>query len=258
LVKRLTPSQIHEIKELAKAGTSIAKIAKSLEIGKPTVYYHARQYCKKMTKFDPSLLNESEKGYIVGFFLGDGSFNRGKKTPRYIVRFALDAKRDRDIAKRLAKIFQENRKKVSIFPRENTLIVKVCSKELVGFIQTYINYKTGFHCHKEKILQLDRNCSRIFQYGVLAGIIDSDGHVLGHLGTEIKTVSSSVFEGIINVLNNLGIVAKMKQKRASGNSYSKKSFYVIYLPSLQMRKHKGKIPSVKVTRLPHANSKTKD
>lgn len=251
----MTPSQIYEIQELAKAGTSIAKIAKSLELGKTTVYYHARQYCQKMTKFDPVLLNESEKGYIVGFFLGDGSLNRGKKTPRYIVRFALDAKRDRDIAKRLAKIFQESRKKVSIFPRENTLIVKVCSKELVGFIQTYVDYKTGLNNHKEKILQLDRNCLRIFQYGVLAGMIDSDGHVHGHLGTEIKTVSSSVFEGIINVLNNLGIIAEIKQKKASGDGYSKKSFYVIYLPSLQMRKHKSKIPSVKVARLPQKQTR---
>jgi intein-encoded DNA endonuclease-like protein len=79
LVKRLAPNQIRKIIELSKAGTSIAKIAESLEINKTSVYYHARKYCHKMTKLDINLLNDSEKGYIIGVFLGDGSFNKGKK-----------------------------------------------------------------------------------------------------------------------------------------------------------------------------------
>jgi len=249
LVKRLTPNQIREIIELAKTGTSIAKIAESLKKGKTTVYYHAQKYCQKMTKLNLNLLNESEKGYIVGFFLGDGSLNKGRKTPRYIVRFALDAKRDQEIAKRLVQIFQKAHKKVSVFPRENTLIVKVCSKELVKYIEAYIPYKASWNYQKEKTFQVDKNWSHTFQYGALAGIIDSDGHVHRHLGTEIKTVSPSIFEGILNLLNNLGIVAETKQRKATESSYSRKTFYLIYLPSLQMKKHKGVIPSVKVTRL---------
>ena len=32
-----------------------------------------------MTTFDLNLLNELEKGYIIGLFVGDGSFNKGSK-----------------------------------------------------------------------------------------------------------------------------------------------------------------------------------
>jgi len=201
-----------------------------------------------MTKLDLQFLNECEKGYIIGLFLGDGSLNSGRKTPRYIVRFALDVKRDQDIATRLAHIFQKAYKKVSTFPAENTLIVKVCSKELVKFIQTYVGYKKDRNNQKEKKLLAGKDWSFEFQYGLLAGIIDSDGHVHQHLGTEIKTVLPSTFQAILNILNNLGIAAKTKRRKATKNSYSKKNSYTIYIPSRQIKIYLNKIPSVKINR----------
>jgi DNA-binding transcriptional regulator WhiA len=166
LVKRLTADQIREIIELSKAGTPISRISKSNKIGKTTVYYHVQAYCRKMSKIDLDLLDDSEKGYIIGLFLGDGSFNRGRKTPRYVVRFALDAKRDQDVARRLVQIFQKARKTASVFRRDNTLIVKVCSKELVKYIQTYVYYTTSGN---KKEPRLERGLSSVFEYGVLAG-----------------------------------------------------------------------------------------
>jgi len=83
----------------------------------------------------------------------------------------------------------------------------------------------------------------------LAGIIDSDGHVHGHLGTEIKTVNPSIFEGILNLLNNLEIIPEIKKREAIKGCYSKKAFHVMYIPSLQMKKHKDEIPSVKIRHL---------
>jgi DNA-binding transcriptional regulator WhiA len=248
LIRRLTSDQINEVIESAKAGRSLRKIAETLNANKTTVYYHARNYCRKMTKLDLTFLDDSEKGYIIGLFLGDGSLNRGQKIPRYIVRFALDAKRDQDIATRLVLIFEKSRKKVSVFPRENTLIVKVCSKELVEYIQTYIEYKANLYHKKEKKLLTHNDLSLKFQYGVLAGIIDSDGHVHKHLGTEIKTVSPSIFKEILNLLNNLGITAKTKRRRATEKSYSKKTCFSIYIPSFQMRTCQNGIPSVRIAR----------
>jgi len=248
LPKRLTQSQIDEIKRLARAGLSIRKISNNLHINKTTVYYHARKYCRKMTRLDLALLNESEKGYIIGLFLGDGDINRGRKTPRYIVRFSLDAKRDRDIAARLHQIFQKGRKKTSIFKRDATLIVKVCSKELVEYIKTCIEYKRNRNNQIEKKLLMNKNWSIEFQYGILAGMIDSDGHVQKHLGTEIKTVSPLISEGILSVLANLRIKARTKIRKAAENSYSKKIRYAIYVPSTQMKEHQDKIHSVKIER----------
>jgi hypothetical protein len=93
-----------------------------------------------MTKFDESRLTEEQRGYIIGLFLGDGSFNRGKKEPRFFVRFALDAKRDEDIAFRLSEIMNNAGKKTNLFLWQSNIIAKVCSKELVTFIQNYITY----------------------------------------------------------------------------------------------------------------------
>jgi hypothetical protein len=233
------------IVELAKAGMSISRISESNKIGKTTVYYHARAYCRKMSKIDLTLLDDSEKGYIIGLFLGDGSFNRGRKTPRYVVRFALDARRDQDVASKLVQILQKARKRASVFRRESTLLVKVCSKELVRYIQTSAYYRAS----GDKRFRLDRDWSSAFQYGVVAGIVDSDGHVHEHLGTEIKTVSPSLFEAILNLLGSLGMTATTKKRTPGASAYSQKTSYALYISSLQMRKHGSRIPSVKLGRL---------
>lgn len=201
-----------------------------------------------MSKIDLSLLDDSEKGYIIGLFLGDGSFNRGRKTPRYVVRFALDAKRDQDVASRLVHVLQKSKKRSSVFPRGSTLIVKVCSKELVKYLQTSVYYAANGN-EKEKKFRLDRDRSGAFQCGILAGIIDSDGHVHEHLGTEIKTVSPSFFEAILNLVGNLGITVTTKKRKATYNAYSQKISHALYIPSSQMRKHRSRIPSVKLARL---------
>lgn len=248
MARRLTQGQIDEIERLAKAGRSIRDISRSLHISKTTVYYHARKYCRKMTKLDLTLLSELEKGYIAGVFLGDGDINRGRKTQRYIVRFSLDRRRDQDISARLHEIFRKGGKKVSIFPRDATLIVKVCSKELVNYIQTHIEYRRNPDNQTEKTLLTSEDWSQRFQYGILAGVIDSDGHVHKHLGTEVKTVSSTVFRDVLRILTNLGIKAKTKIRQATEESYSKKQRYVMYIPSAQMKANKRKIPSAKVAR----------
>ena len=246
LVKRLSANQIDRIKDLAKEGVSIRKIAEIFNISKSTVYYHAKDYCRKMTRLNLDLLSEWERGYIIGLFLGDGDINKGRKNPRYVVRFTLDAKRDKDISLRLRQIFEKGYKKVSIFRRNNTLVAKVCSKELVKYIQRFVGYRRE-GTEQEKKLKIRKDWTVDFQYGVLAGIIDSDGHVHKHLGTEIKTVSSSIFKGIVNLLRRLGIKAKIK-RRLEEKSYSKKIRYTVYIPSAEMKLYKSRICSVKFYR----------
>jgi intein/homing endonuclease len=201
-----------------------------------------------MSKLNLKLLSECEKGYVIGFFLGDGSFNKGRKSPRFIVRFALDEQRDQDIAVRLADIFKKGCKKASVFSRDNNLIVKVCSKELVNYVLTFVEYRPSGSAKKEKLFLMKENYSKDFKLGILAGIIDSDGHVHGHFGTEIKTVSPSMLNVILDLLNAIGIETKVKKRDASTNSYSKKSCYAIYIPSKSMKAFQSRIPSVKIER----------
>jgi hypothetical protein len=88
-----------------------------------------------------------------------------------------------------------------------------------------------------------------FAYGILAGVIDSDGHVHEHLGTEVKTVSPPIFKAILDVLSILRISAKTSIVDAPRNSYSKRPRYVIYIPSNEMKNQREKIPSVKIARV---------
>ena len=196
-----------------------------------------------MSKFDASLLEEEERGYIVGLFLGDGSFNRGKKEPRFFVRFALDAKRDKDVALRLAQIINKAGKRINLISWKSNIIAKTCSKELFVYILSCVEYKNG-----EKMLLDSKNWSDNFKYGFIAGIIDSDGHVQPHLGTEIKTVSSQNFESFSSILLDLKISAILRIRDAPVNSYSKKPRYIIYIPSIEIKRTKGNIPSAKIAR----------
>ncbi len=209
-----------------------------------------------MTKLDVNLLTEFEKGYIIGFFLGDGNFNFGRKALRYIVRFYLDAERDRDISIYLRDVFQKGRKRVSIFVREANIILRVSSKELVVFLQKYVECKRNLDNQTEKELKKSQELSQELQYGVLSGIIDSDGHVHEHLGTEIKTVSVLMQRRILDILKNLGIQATLTVRDATENSFSKRPRFAIYIPSFEMRTNQCKIDSVKVRRCLERRQKT--
>jgi hypothetical protein len=248
MVNRLTPYQIREIGRLTKLGASMREIALTLKIAKSTVYYHAKSLCRKMTTFDSSCLSECERGYIIGLFLADGSFNRGLKNPRYFVRFALDSERDQDVAKNVSQIFAKAQKKVSIFRREHVLTIKVCSKELIEYVKGYVEYAKSNDGKSEKVILQGKQWSHDFKLGVLAGIIDGDGHVHEHLSTEIKMVSKKIFGNVLNIIHDLGMIANTKVRKATRNSYSKKPCHAIYIPSSEMKKHNENIPSVKIKR----------
>lgn len=254
LEKSLTEDQISKIKLLAREGSSIKSVSEKLHVSKSTVYYHAKNYCYKMTKFDLNPLDECQKGYIIGLFLGDGSFNRGYKEQRFFVRFALDAKRDEDVVLRLAQIMGKAGKRLSVFHWKSNIIAKTCSKELVAFIQSYVEYTQG-----EKNLLTNKHWSTSFKHGFVAGIIDSDGHVHKHLGTEIKTVSSKIFKNVLTILEELEMSVNTKIRDAPRNSFSKKPRFEIYIPSAEMKCNKSKIPSVKIARyLPVSDFPEKD
>jgi len=68
-----------------------------------------------MTRLNLDLLSEWERGYIIGLFLGDGDINKGRKNPPYVVRFTLDAKRDKDISLILRQILRKGVRKSAFF-----------------------------------------------------------------------------------------------------------------------------------------------
>jgi hypothetical protein len=243
--KRLTPNQIGKIKQLANSGKSVKDIAITFGLSKSTIYYHARNNCYKISKFNVCLIDDNERGYVIGLFVGDGSFNRGRKEPRFFVRYALDANNDKDVALKISQILSKAGKRINLLSWKSNIIAKTCSKDLVMYIRSCIVYKDG-----KKFSAKSENWSKEFKYGFVAGIIDSDGHVHKHLGTEIKTVSPEIFDAVSEILKDLDISTNVAIRAAPKNSYSPKPRYTIYIPSLEMKRVKTLIPSVKLSRYP--------
>jgi len=137
---------------------------------------------------------------------------------------------------------------MNVFTREHVMTVKVCSKELVQYVKGYVEYAKSNGDKSEKVILQGKQWSHDFKLGVLAGIIDGDGHVHKHLGTEIKMVSRTIFETILNIVHDLGMIVNTKVRKATRNSFSKKPCHTIYIPSSEMKKHRKNIPSVKIRR----------
>ena len=135
---RLTYEQIKGIQQLAKAGVSIRQIVMQLNIAKTTVYYHVKYHCRKMTRMNADALTETEQGYLVGMFVGDGYINtwvdKNQNRQRFIIKIALDAQRDRDIADYVQSLFNKAGKRTTRFAEETTLIIKVSSKEFAKYL----------------------------------------------------------------------------------------------------------------------------
>jgi len=58
---RFSTEKIDEIQKFAQKGLSLEKISSKLDLGKSTVYYHARPYCKKQTRLNLNALTIKEK-----------------------------------------------------------------------------------------------------------------------------------------------------------------------------------------------------
>lgn len=138
--QRLSSRQIQNIQTLAKKGLSLKSISAELHGSKTTVYSHVKESCKKMTYINLNALSEKEQGYLVGMFVGDGNLIVKKERGRYLTKFALDAKRDQDIADHLSCIFKKAGKRITRYMERDSLTVKVYSKEFAEFLLKHVTY----------------------------------------------------------------------------------------------------------------------
>ena len=78
-------------------------------------------------------LAERERGYIIGFFLGDGYMNHNKKDRHYRVEFIYNSKRDNLIMLYMERLFR----KCGLNPffvrdkRYNSISMRINSKSLM-------------------------------------------------------------------------------------------------------------------------------
>lgn len=120
-----------------------------------------------------------EQGFVIGAFLGDGSFgNRYKDGIIYDVNFSQNANKYLKCMKLVSKANEQLGSGNSCIlgsVYNNVYPIRICSKELVAFIQKWTNWKEGTKAHNK---ELNLNCllqSLEFRKGILDGWYNTDG-----------------------------------------------------------------------------------
>lgn len=145
-----------------------------------------------------------EQGFIVGAFLGNGSFGKRIKGTIYETNFSQNANKYLDLMDNLSKVVQQmqldNEPKLSSV-YNNVYPVRICSKKLVAFIQRWINWKEGTYAYNK---ELNLDCllqSKEFRQGILDGWYNTDG---GN-SNRCYTTSSKLAENMEVLITSLGL-----------------------------------------------------
>lgn len=253
--RRLSSREIENIRALAKKDLSLKSISAQLRVPKTTVYYHVRDYCKKMTYMDLNVLSEEEEGYLLGMFVGDGNLIVKRKRGRYLTKFALDTERDQDIADYLVSVFKKAGKRITRYMARSSLTFKVCSKEFVEFLLKHVTYtKRRDSRRRVKILIRPDKWTTAFKLGFVGGLVDSDGYVYynrrrtKHFGELIKTANNTFRNQLTEILNTLGVEVTTYTAKLHKKSYSSRPQYVVYVPTKELERISHRLPAMKLKR----------
>lgn len=252
---RLSSREVENMQALAKMGLSLRRISAQLGVPKTTVYFHVREYCRKMTYINLNALSEKEQGYLVGMFVGDGNLVLKRKRGMYLTKFALDAERDQDIADYMSSVFKKAGKKITRYVERSSLTFKVYSKEFVEFLLRHVIYAEQRDSRRKlKILINPEKWTMAFEFGFVSGLIDSDGHVYynrrktKHFGVLIKTANNTLRDQLTEILTTLRIEATTYTAKQYKKSYSKKPRYVVYIPTKELERICHRFVAMKLKR----------
>jgi hypothetical protein len=247
-LNRLSPSGRSEVIRRVLDGQSVRQTAKVMGVPLSTVYYHARNHCRKQSLFQLSPLSVKEQGYLVGLFLGDGSLIRHRKRGEYLVKVAFDERRDQDLILFAESLLMNAGKKVTITHERGMSILRVWSKSLFRFAYEYlgINRRLDSH-HHEKLLIRPECWKDEFFFGFIGGLIDSDGYIrrnlIGHGGATVTTASAVLKSQIQWILAAHSISTTCSVTRESNFKFSPR--FMITIPAEEMRGLCSEILSVK-------------
>ncbi|MFB3888848.1 MAG: LAGLIDADG family homing endonuclease [Candidatus Bathyarchaeia archaeon] len=247
---RLAANKAEFVQRLVKNGMSLRKVAKQTGISYTTAHRCASQFSKKQSSIDFDFLSEREIGYIVGFFVGDGSRVCDKRTGHYGAQFGLDARRDSEITSFLRKLFEKSGKRVTLYSEGNWLVMRVYSKKFLTFLERFVSYEDiGGQTKKVLTRPFDWSCD--FSFGFLGGLIDADGHVYrnkrrsGHFGADITTVNTRLVGQLVDLFSRMGLKPKVVKAHPSSTSLSKKATYYVRLNKSEFSKVCGELICVK-------------
>jgi len=226
---------------------------------KTTIYYHVKEFCRKMSKFDEKQLSEWEKGYLIGFFVGDGCFIFRPKYYSYITKFVLNAKSEKVIASFLIAILSKAGTKPWITIEGNRLNVRISSKGLYKFLIKYAGYELENGKSRKRLL-LSEILKRKFAFGILAGLIDSDGHARrcwsNSFSVTIWTVSKVLADSIVQLAERLLMKSSIVSEQHSGFG-SLHTCFIVRIWTSYVRRNAHRLRSLKLQQVLNEISITK-
>lgn len=157
-----------------------------------------------------------EQGYVVGAFLGDGSFGGRRKQGIYEIDFSLNktTKIGRCV-ERFKEVLHQFGSDANVnvcVGEEEAVLVRISCKPLVEFIQFWTNWKEGTLA-PTKELNLDCLLQSIeFRKGILAGWYDTDG---GN-SNRCYTTSLVLAEQMTAMISSIGLISSTKISDRTG------------------------------------------
>lgn len=220
-MRKLNKNQIEEIIKEVQTGLSLNQLSSKFGFPKTTIYYHVKEFCRKMNKFDEKRLSKWGRGYLVGFFVGDGCLIYRPKYWSYITKFVLNALTEKAIANSLINILSKAGVKPWTTTEGHRLKVLSSSKGLQDFLKRYAGYGSEDHKLRKRFwLSETLNGGKVFAFGVLAGLIDSDGHARRYwsnsFSVTIWTASKVLAVSIAQLAERLGMKTSIIREQHSG------------------------------------------
>ena len=77
-----------------RAGQSVRQVARDLDLPLSTTYHHSRNFCNHQSRIEMDTIGQDQLGYLLGLFVGDGSLIRDRLRGEFLVKMALDRRRD--------------------------------------------------------------------------------------------------------------------------------------------------------------------
>lgn len=141
-----------------------------------------------------------EHGYIVGSFIGNGSFGSRRANEQiYEINFSMNKHSYKKIMTIIDKISNNNSYLSSIY--NNVYPVRISDKSLVAFIQKWTNWKEGTKSYSKELNLECLTQSFEFRQGILQGWYDTDG---GN-SNRCYTTSSKLAEHMEVLITSLGM-----------------------------------------------------
>lgn len=153
-------------------------------------------------KININHLNDEERGYLIGMFIGDGYLYRDR-WGHYKVNFFLNPIKDKDIADFTLALL----KKIDLSPY--TMIHHRC-------LIIRLNSKTFYEYLQEQLDNIIKEKNNKFMIGFISGFIDSDGYV-ARGDIVISNSRKNLLQNSQFFCRQLGLYSKLWKQRNSYN-----------------------------------------